>query len=220
VHESGLVTAVCYQWRHLDTVRRARELLASAPAQLALAEWSSKMPRAPWWRTNALSGGQILEQGTHLFDMVRHLVAEPVRVFGACTGPVPSRTPAADVAAATAVTLELEGGALAVVTTTCLLARPHRIGIRLFGDGVLVELTETDMAVESDAEAWRADVTVEPFAEEDREFVDAVRATRAGRCASVAVPYGEALRTHQVVLAAMEAMRRGGRVDVAGRDRG
>lgn len=216
VEQRGLLTAVGYQWRHLDTVGRARSLLASTPPRLALAEWSSKMPRAPWWRTEALSGGQILEQGTHLFDLVRHLVGEPRRAVGTCVRPGETDCTDADVATAAAVTLELDDRAIAVVTTTCLLSRPHRIGIRLFGAGIVIDLSETHMVVDHDGEIEHTEVAVNPFADEDRQFLDAVRAGAFPDDGSVSVPYGEALRTHEVVLGAIEAISTGQSVDLMG----
>ncbi len=44
VRERGLVTAVSYHWRYLDTTERARELLSRNPARLALGYWLDSTP--------------------------------------------------------------------------------------------------------------------------------------------------------------------------------
>ena len=68
-----LVTAVGYHWRYLDTTERAQEMLADRPARLALGYWLDFTPPPAWWGKEAESGGQMVEQTTHIFDMARLL---------------------------------------------------------------------------------------------------------------------------------------------------
>ena len=81
-----LVTAVGYHWRYLDTTERARELLSANPARLALGYWLDVTPPPTWWVREAQSGGQLVEQTTHLFDLARLLMGEVTRLYAA-TGP-------------------------------------------------------------------------------------------------------------------------------------
>jgi myo-inositol 2-dehydrogenase / D-chiro-inositol 1-dehydrogenase len=61
IEAAGLLTAVGYHWRYLDTLERARELLADTPARMVLAAWLDKAPRVPWWSRQDESGGQTVE---------------------------------------------------------------------------------------------------------------------------------------------------------------
>src|SRR5436190_15151604 len=76
ITRSQLVTAVGYHWRYLDTTERAAELLSSNPAQLAIGYWWDSTPPRAWWVRQATSGGQLVEQSTHIVDVARQLVGE------------------------------------------------------------------------------------------------------------------------------------------------
>ena len=113
VAESGLVTAVGYHWRYLDIVERAAELLAEKPAHLAMGYWWDATPPRDWWVRQATSGGQIVEQTTHIFDLARHLLGE-ARVVSTVVRHVPGRErafPDADVADASVVSVVFDSGA-------------------------------------------------------------------------------------------------------------
>jgi predicted dehydrogenase len=74
--EHGTVTAVGYHWRYLDTVQHARELVRDSTPRLVLGYWLDKTPPAPWWGLRARSGGQIVEQATHVLDLLRFVAGE------------------------------------------------------------------------------------------------------------------------------------------------
>ena len=76
IEGAGLLTSVCYMNRYRRGVNRAKELLATDPAVLIHGGWIGGTPGVYWWRQQALSGGQILEQTTHIFDVVRYLGRE------------------------------------------------------------------------------------------------------------------------------------------------
>src|SRR5919204_6095238 len=75
-----VVTCAGYHWRWLDTFERARDLLAANPARLALCSWLDKVPPPAWWLRRGGSGGQTIEQTTHVLDLARALVGEVVEV--------------------------------------------------------------------------------------------------------------------------------------------
>jgi predicted dehydrogenase len=94
-----LVTCTGYHWRWLDIFDRAAGLLAERPARLVQCAWLDKVPPPPWWLRRDGSGGQTIEQTTHVLDTARGLAGEvtEVHAFGA-------RTARAAVAARTAAT--------------------------------------------------------------------------------------------------------------------
>jgi predicted dehydrogenase len=80
----SLVTCTGYHWRWLDIFDRAAALLADRPARLVQCWWLDKVPPPPWWLRRDGSGGQTIEQTTHVLDAARGLggdVAE-VHAFG------------------------------------------------------------------------------------------------------------------------------------------
>jgi predicted dehydrogenase len=79
-----LLTCTGYHWRWLDIFDRAAELLAARPARLVQCSWLDKVPPPPWWLRRDGSGGQTIEQTTHVLDTARGLAGEvtEVHAFG------------------------------------------------------------------------------------------------------------------------------------------
>jgi predicted dehydrogenase len=75
-----LVTCTGYHWRWLDIFDRAAELLADRPARLVQCSWLDKVPPPTWWLRRDGSGGQTIEQTTHVLDVARGLAGEVTEV--------------------------------------------------------------------------------------------------------------------------------------------
>src|SRR5215218_5174547 len=80
VKAAGLVTAVGYHWRQLDLLDLVMEYLVERPPLLVAGYWLDRTPPAAWWARRSRSGGQMIEQTTHLFDLARLLVGEVTSV--------------------------------------------------------------------------------------------------------------------------------------------
>jgi predicted dehydrogenase len=212
VADADLLTSVGYHWRYLDTVAAARALLRSSPARLALGFWLDATPPPAWWHVERTSGGQLVEQATHLFDLVRVLVGEPSAVFGAGCRCERAAWPDADILEVSSATLRIGCDAVATISATCILDAPHRIGLQLVAEGVAIDLTEDEMTVDRGGRRQTRRVDVDPFHAEDRAFVDAVQ----GRPANVRAPYADALATHRLVAAAARSARSGELIELPG----
>lgn len=190
---AGLVTATGYHWRYLDTVRHARELLEGRSVGFVSARWLDKVPPPAWWTRRDRSGGQVVEQATHLIDLVRHLAGEIVDVtaHGASVGHC---GPAADVDEATAASFRLAGGGVGTLTASCLAPAKHATVLDVAAAGLALELSEDELAVHDGGGIRRLTPRVDARRAVDAGFADLV----LGRAAPDAVCYGEALRTHRV----------------------
>ena len=206
VARRGVVTATGYHWRYLDTVERAAELLAANPCRLLLGWWLDKAAGPDWWLRQAGSGGQLVEQTTHLFDLARCLVGEITSV-NAQGGRFPRRSDvrAGDVLDVSTATLRFASGAVGSVSSSCLLRRGHRIGLELVCEGLVVGLTETTLTVDDGYTRQVVTATRDARAAADRDFLAAV----AGQPAAIRAPYAEALASHRIALAAATAARDG-----------
>jgi len=205
IDAAGLLTAVGYHWRYLDTLELARDLLAGAPARMVLGAWLDRAPRVDWWARQDGSGGQTVEQATHLFDVARVLVGEVEG--GWATGSRSADGPG-DILDVCTASLRFTTGAVGSFSSSCLLPRGQRIGVELVAPGLGLWLTEHQLVV-SDADGERTvDREVDPFEAEDRAFLAAVR----GEGDDVRAPYREALRTHRLAVAVATAAADGGTV--------
>jgi predicted dehydrogenase len=203
-----LLTCTGYHWRWLDIFDRAADLLADRPARLVQCFWLDKVPPPPWWQRRDGSGGQTIEQTTHVLDTARALAGDVVEVhaFG-------SRAPAEEeIDEVSVASLRFASGAVGTVASTCLLPRLHRAGVHVVADGLSLELTETELVVEEGGrrDAWVADADARP--RPDRDFVAAVR----GGEDRVRVPWPEAYRTHVLACAITRSAAEGRPLPVEG----
>ncbi len=209
VRQHDALTATGYHWRYYDTVERAAALVAERPVRLATASWMDKVPPVSWWPYRDGSGGQFVEQVTHVLDLLRVLVGEVRTVhavgarFAAAEGDVD------DVAAAT---LGFTNGALGSVVATSLLTAKHRAGVELFGEGFVLALDEDALVVSDGGSQERVAPTVDGRSACDHAFIGAVR---GGDRRRIRAPYGEALRTHRLACALSDASRQGTTVEIA-----
>jgi myo-inositol 2-dehydrogenase/D-chiro-inositol 1-dehydrogenase len=199
--ERPVLTCTGYHWRWLDIFDRAAELLADRPPRLVQCSWLDKVPPPAWWLRRDGSGGQVIEQTTHVLDTARGLAGEVTEVHALGTGGEAASTeaalPAADIHDVSVATLRFASGAVGTVASTCLLPRLHRAGVEVVGDGLSLELSETELVVEVDGErsAWTAAADARP--RPDADFIAAVRGGPDG----IRVPWPEAYRTHLLACA-------------------
>ncbi|MCZ0960993.1 Gfo/Idh/MocA family oxidoreductase [Paracoccus sp. EF6] len=212
VEKAGLITAVGYHWRYLDTMDEARGHLAHNAPHLIQGFWLDQTPPPQWWWDHDRSGGQVVEQATHVIDAARFLAGDVTEVFG-----MSARRDRADfqgltVPTATAATLRFASGAIANLSATCLLRWNHRVGLHVFADGMALEISDHDIMVDVGRGRPVRHAEGDPVWREDRDFIEAVQ----GHENRIRCPYGEALMTHRVALAVAQSAREGALVKMEG----
>jgi predicted dehydrogenase len=226
VEEAGVVTGTGYHWRCMDSVEAARKLLADSPPLLANGYWLDKRPPVPWWARMDRSGGQVVEQLTHVLDTARCLLGEAVEVYAAgvrqpaeAAGPgagsraaAPGAADDGDVDDATAATVRFASGAVATLAATSVLAAKHRAALHTVSRGLYLELSEDGLTTFDGTSRSEQKCTEDPRIAVDREFIEAVRGEREATRA----PYAEALRSHRLACAIAESARTGRAVQLAG----
>jgi predicted dehydrogenase len=211
VAAANIITAVGYHWRYIDTVEEARRRLADRPAQLISGYWLDQTPPPQWWWHKDQSGGQMVEQTTHIIDLARYLVGEVTQVFGLAGHRHREAFPGLDVPTASAASLQFASGAIGNIASTCILNWGHRVGLHIFAEGMALELTDHDIMIDVGAGRPVQHAQGDPVWREDRDFVDAVR----GENNRIRCPYGEALKTHRVALAITQSAREGKALTIA-----
>jgi predicted dehydrogenase len=205
VRRSGLIAAVGYQWRYLDTVDEARGLLADNPAHLMTGFWIDETPPPAWWGRYERSGGQVVEQATHVIDLARFLAGDIVEVCAMTSRRDRPAFPGLDVATASAATLRFASGAVATLSASCILRWGHRTALHVFSDGLAIELSDHEIIVDVGRGRPTRIAEGDPVWREDRAFIDAV----SGGENRIRTPYSEAVQTHLVALAVERSARLG-----------
>ncbi|MCF2943633.1 Gfo/Idh/MocA family protein [Paenibacillus tarimensis] len=207
VREAGLLTSVGYHFRYTDAASRARDLLKERIPGMALGYWNGGMPGVGWWRRQEGSGGQFVEQTTHIVDLLRYLLGEVTEVYAAyaqaAMHQIHEGVTVPDVGT---VTMKLASGLVATISNTCMLPVDHMTGLHIYTTSGVMELSHHSL---KDLEAGR---TTEyrnisnPYERENEAFLHAVR---TGDRSMILSDYSDALRTQGITAAANESARTG-----------
>lgn len=205
VARRGLRTAVGHHWRYLGAVEHARALLADRPVRLVSGRWLDKVPPAAWWPRRERSGGPVIEQATHVLDLMRLLAGEVTEVTAYGDGVAPP-VDGADIDSATTAALRFASGAVGTLAAACVLGWKHRAGLEIVADGLVLALSEDGLTIrDADGERHLPSDPDGARVAVDRAFIDAVR----GAGDDVRVPYAEALGTQRLAVAVAESARTG-----------
>jgi predicted dehydrogenase len=183
---------------------------------MALGFYLGGLPGTPWWRVQAQSGGQLVEQATHTVDLMRWLVGDVTRVYSAGALRVLKETPGLDIFDVATTTLHFTSGVIGTVANTSILgsgtATGAPSGVHVLAQDLRLEVWGTTLKVvtpgRSEEQRWNSNTMLT----EDQAFVEAVARRDPARMRS---PYADAAKTLAVTLAAEESARSGKPVDVA-----
>ncbi len=214
IQKAGVLSSAGYHFRYYGATERARERLQGLPIGLAIGYWHGGMPSVAWWRQHALSGGQLVEQTTHIVDLARYLVGEIVEVHAFfAQGVVPLPYSDSDVSEAGVVALRFASGAVGAITNTCILNAPGEVALKIYTPDRIMEIG-WGRVIETEANRREEyGLRDNPYLNEDRAFISAIR---TGNSALIRSPYSDAVRTLAVTLAADESARIGKPVRVDG----
>jgi predicted dehydrogenase len=85
VSRAGVISQVGFHMRHGAAVRRLHAMISDGSAgrpTLFQGSYHCNALHADWWRDRSRSGGQVLEQAIHLYDLAIHLLGDPVAAWG------------------------------------------------------------------------------------------------------------------------------------------
>jgi len=215
VERTGTLVGVGYMTRYRRGVQRVREILQSDPPVLAHGAWIGGAPGVYWWRVKALSGGQIVEQTTHTFDLARYLLGEPVDVFARGVRGRVSDIADYDVEDASVVAATFENGAVASLMSSCASRAGGGVHMTVAAMHHYATFTgwEHSLVIRKSAiEEERIQGENNIFEIEDGAFLTAVSTQQPELIRS---PYADAIRTLAFCLAANRSLGTGEVVPVS-----
>ena len=210
IERSGVITSVGYHWRYGGNAQNAKEMLDAQPQILgALGYWIGGMPGTPWWRVRAESGGQHVEQTTHIFDLARFLVGSDGKtVHGVAASGSMEHIENYDIDDISMVNIAFKNGAVANIVSSCAMEGFGRVHLEVFTRGLVVTVggaNEVNKGGETES------LSNEGGQDRDRVFIDAVK---SGDSSKILSPYSDALETLRIMLAASTSFRTGKAVDL------
>jgi predicted dehydrogenase len=84
VERTKIKTQVGFMFRFGEAIEQLKSFLTSGtsgPAGLMSARYFCNNLHAPWWRMKDKSGGQVVEQAIHMFDLLRYLLGDVDAVY-------------------------------------------------------------------------------------------------------------------------------------------
>lgn len=213
--QAGTIVSVGYMNRYRQSVQAARELFAQDGNQGILANgwWTTEMPPPLWWRSFDQSGGQFVEQCTHLVDICRYTMGDIVEVSAYATRGFKTETPDYSVDDAMVVNARFASGALASFSTGCFPLGGHPesadggIGLSLSSRNHRIALTGWSLqgTIHSEAEKQETIPTESDiFLIQNKAFLDAVANDDPSGIQST---YEDGMKTLATTLAANESAR-------------
>lgn len=119
IEAAGLISAVGFQLRYDNLAGLAKEYVDGNEIIYVNCARVGGIPGTPWWKVKSLSGGQIVEQTIHQFDMIRYVFDEPDTVFTMGARGFVSGVEGYDTDDVTSTVVKFKSGALATITTGC-----------------------------------------------------------------------------------------------------
>lgn len=239
IEEAQVITATGFQCRYSNLAEPTRTFIEQNKIAFIQCSRMGSVPAVPWWRDKTKSGGQIVEQTIHQFDLLRYVFGEPEVVFTLGARGFVSGIPGYNTDDLSVTAVRFENGALASIATGCYADDPAAFDSKItFSchnarlDHYLLDrvdqygqLPEKEQA-EKGGLIFKGDGTLASSGTEaahtvkdngsagqtcDRTFVDAVL---SGDGSKIRSPYADAVKTLAFTLACNFSMETGQPVDL------
>jgi len=199
IRKGKIIASVGYCFRYYDTVEVARQVLKGKAISLVKGVWHGGMPEVWWWRRMDKSGGQILEQATHLVDLIRYLCGDVAEVYATASCGCMTNVKEFSVHDSSTVAMRLKNGATASVTSSCVCNHGGRVSLEIVTPEAVVRFQDGRVTVAEDGKTTEYLPGNNMYFEEDKAFVEAVR---TGKKSKIKSCYPDALKTFDATLAA------------------
>ena len=214
--QHNIIISVGHQDRYLDLIDPLKEFLAGRQIGLINGAWVGGIPMVYWWVRKSTSGGQVVEQNIHLFDMLRYLNGEPTTVYTAWGKGIidPNSLPIRgyDVEDYTATTATFKNGSVANIFTGCYLGEGGgmKLGLTFYAKDATIDYVLRDKVVLTDKNGTKEVKTaIDQGIALDRTFIDAVKSGKPEDISKIRSPYADSIKTLRFALATNTSIETG-----------
>ncbi|MCR2823466.1 Gfo/Idh/MocA family protein [Lederbergia panacisoli] len=201
IRESGVINASGYCLRYLDTIQKAKEYLADKKIAMVRGQYISSFVQTPWYRIMSKSGGQLVEQATHVADLMAYLGGGIEKVSANMSLQVMDDIENINIPDVTSVNVTFSSGAVGHLDSS--FTQPdHRMGVEVLGRDFRVELVGTTLKIVEKDHTETYESEVDFYEVQDRTFIEAVRTNNQDL---ILASYEDGLKTLAVTLAANQS---------------
>ena len=205
IKENEIISAVGYHWRYQSNTQRAKEILAGKTVGMVLGYWMGGFPEVPWWRRMEESGGQMVEQTTHIFDLARYLCGEVKEVFAAYANRASRKIPRFNIHDVGTATLKFANGTVGTISNTSILSVPYTVGLHIIARDLVLEI-HGDLKVIEPGHTETFSGGQNAMLAENQAFIEAIK---TGDTSQIKSTYEDAVKTLAITLACNESARTG-----------
>lgn len=203
IERAGVVNSVGYMFRYSGVTDEVLRRLDGRAPTLIVGQVYGGMPGG-WTGRLATSGGQLVEQSTHIFDLLRHLSGEATEAYArghsGSGGDI-------DYPDSTAVTLTLESGAVGSVLST-VAVRKFFWGLTVIAPDLHLDLVYDDWTVKGVDRGQRVDLHL-PVAGYQEQVDAFLHAVETGDRSGIRSTYRDGCGTLAATLAANRSLQTG-----------
>jgi len=203
---AGIINQVGYMARYSDLTEKAKEIVGDRRIAMGFGRFTCRMsPEHPWWGKFAISGGQMLEQSTHLFDYVRYFMGDvaEVQAFGIRN----VSQGIADFEECTVCNLRFSDGAVGNLNSSCVARSEDGFSAEFIGDDLYLKcVMDTKLRGAVNGEEINYEGEERGYFRQVDQFLKAIE---AGNQSHVRSDYADAVKTLAVTLAANRSLETG-----------
>lgn len=212
---AGIVTYVGYHMRHGAAVQRLARMIAKGEAGRPVlfdGRYECNALHGAWWRDKRKSGGQVLEQAIHLYDLGMYLFGAVRKVSGYVGNVCHKDVPGYSVEDVSAAALKFVNGAVGTIAATnCAVPRQWNNPFTVVCEKVTVWFETANEAefVYTGGKAVRSERVngdVDVYQAETKEFIKRVRGEKG-----IGADIEEGLAGLRIVSGVLESARGGGK---------
>lgn len=200
--DAGIVTQVGHMNRYAEITDRAMELVGDRDLAVGSGHWIGGVPGTDWWGVKAKSGGQVVEQSTHIYDIVRYFLGDVEEICA--HGSKEVVTERTDFEDASVVSMKHADGPVSQLLTTSAAPVANN-GFELVGEDLRLELDFSNdrLTGHVDGKEIEFQGSESRFENEVEAFITAVAADDPELPRS---PYTDALKTFELTLDVNDAL--------------
>ena len=219
INRAGVVSQVGYHMRHGVAVQKLKQMIADGSAgrpTLFQASFFCNSLHSPWWIRADKSGGQVLEQVIHVYDLAFYLFGEPAVAWGQIDNLCHQNVENYTIEDTSVGTVRFANGAMAsIVASNCATPMRWDTKFTVVCEKVTAVFTDPNNAEfiypvgdsSSRSESVKGDRNL--YAAESADFIAAIQ--RKGRALA---PTNDGLRSLQIVQAVLDSAADGGRPSI------
>jgi predicted dehydrogenase len=206
IEAAGVLNQVGYMARYSDITEKAQVIIGENKLSMGFGRFLCRMGVGhPWWGKVAISGGQMLEQSTHVFDLLRYFLGNvtEVQAFGQKN----VSKSIADFEECTVCNLHFASGAVGNVTSTCVARAAEGFAAELVGDDLYLKfMLDLKLCGSVGGDQIEYDGVESGYFRQVEHFMKAVETNDQSLIRS---NYADAVKTLAVTLAANRSLETG-----------